>query len=251
MKKWLAMMMAALLALACFGALGEEEASEPIVGSIEEGRYILRIPLLAGDMGVWQTDETIGDGTVVRLASSEAVDGALTLCFEPVGDGTAEVLIRHAEGIACDQMFTFTLLVKDGAICETTGGSYAASLPEDELDPFISGEWLEYQTQFTALTITKNKGRGWSAVFASPMTHGAYVFRADLFYDCAAEAFVYDDGTLYDLPTNGEIGEPQAAGISGQLIYVSAENDALALSWDAETNPEGREIVFVRAETAP
>lgn len=250
MKKCLAILLAMLLAAGCFGALGEGADQEPIEGKIEDGCYILRIPLQEGDPGAWQTDETAGDGPAVRLASLETADGALTLRFEPVNDGTATVLIRHAEGLACDQMFTFDLLVEDGAIRETTGGSYSASLPEEELDPYISGEWVEDQTQFTALTVTKNEGRGWSAVFASPMTHGAYVFRANLFYDCVSEAFIYEDGTLYDLPTDGEIGEPQVSGISGRLVYVSAESGALALSWAAENNPEEREIVFVRVEAA-
>ena len=96
MKKMMSMFL--ILAMICFGAALAEgteapagtvlpEDTEapadteraPITGAFEDGNYIIRIPVPAGEAGEWKADEADPEGAVVRLASSELKDGVSVL----------------------------------------------------------------------------------------------------------------------------------------------------------------------------
>ena len=116
---------------------------------------------------------------------------------------------------------------------------------------FGTGEWREQETQFTQMTISTNDEGLLTAEIISPMSHGAYLFRMTLHYDCELNAFVYDDGAVYELPiTDGEetaLSEPTHQNLGGRLLLLTAENDQLLLSWYSQLTPDEPEIVFCQA----
>jgi hypothetical protein len=169
-----------------------------------------------------------------------------------VGDGDVTVGVRHFSGIACDEVHTFDLHVKNGAVTESTGGSFTASPDPTEQDPLIVGKWLEKDTQFTQMTIEKNPdGKGWDVEIASPMTHGAYIFKATIYYDCELDSFVYDNGKIWDVPIteeeNPELGEARITGATGSLSFGGAEKNP-TLVWYSDMTPD-QNIVFEKDNT--
>ena len=247
-KKIILPLLAAALALVC--VLASAEAADALRGALEDGAYVVRIPVGPDEPGEWRAESPEGDAAV-RLAASGTEDGVFTARYEPATDGDAAVEIRHYDGAACDRVHGFNLRVEDGRMTEPVGGSYTESPAEDELDPSLSGEWLERDTQYTSLFIEKNPDRGWDAEVISPVSHGAYVLAMTLFYDCAENALVYEDGRLFSAPITdseeADLGEPLAAGLAGALT-LSADGDRLALTWSASSNSEERDIVFVPAD---
>ena len=222
--------------------------TDTIVGRIEDGSYILRIPVQENETGEWVADDMSQDDSIVKLAYARLENGAYEVRYDPVGDGEMAVAIRHFNGIACDQAHTFDLLVKDGKIQEVTGGSYTASPTDEELAVYCVGEWREQETQFTQMTIGTNDEGLLTAEIISPMSHGAYLFRMTLHYDCELNAFMYDDGAVYELPiTDGEetaLGEPTQQNLGGRLLLLTDENDQFLLSWYNQLTPDEPEIVF-------
>lgn len=231
-----------MMALCGFAALSE---GEEIVCAIEDGSYVIRIPDENGDLG-WLADDMAQDDSVVRLASAELEDGAFVVRYDPVNDGEVTVNVRHYIGVACDRMFSWDLLVKDGAVQESTGGAYTAAPDEAEQDAYISGEWLEDETQFTQMTIEKNEARGWDVEVAAPLTHGAYIFKTTVCYDCELDGFVYDKGKYWEVPIteeeNPELGEAAVYGTTGIFIFAGDEEN-LRLIWIDDQNPD-RRITF-------
>ncbi len=224
---------------------------DTIMGRIEDGSYILRIPVQENEAGEWVADDMSQDDSIVKLAYARMENGAFEVRYDPVGDGEMAVAIRHFNGIACDLAHTFDLLVKDGKIQEVTGGSYTASPTDAEMAAFCTGEWREQETQFTQMTISTNDEGLLTAEIISPMSHGAYLFRMTLHYDCELNAFVYDDGAVYELPiTDGEetaLSEPTHQNLGGRLLLLTDENDQLLLSWYSQLTPDEPEIVFCQA----
>ena len=249
MKKILAMIMAAVLTFAACPAMAGETSK--ITGNIEDGCYILTVNLDPDDAGEWRADEMAQDDSVVRLAASGTENGVFTARYEPTGDGEVCVNLRHFNGHACDELHSFNLLVKDGRVEEATGGSYTASPDEWELDSFFSGEWLEKGTQFTVLDVTKRIENGWDVEITSPVSHGAWVIRATVYYDCDYDAFVYADGVKYDLIPGDETMEREtAAGLWGTLRPGGTE-DSLQIVWSGMEDAENREVIFERAPALP
>ena len=89
MKKTIAIVMAALLALCCIAAYAE---STDIQTSYEDGAFTVRIPVEGEDQG-WLAEAE--DDAVVTLAAYEVADGAFTARFEAVADGEVTVSVRH------------------------------------------------------------------------------------------------------------------------------------------------------------
>ena len=249
MKKWIATLLTLALLLCGMATLAEADAAAR--GEIEDGSYVIRIPDPSEDLG-WIADDMAQDDSVVKLAGEEHVDGEYVVRYEPVGDGDVSVYVRHYTGIACDEMYGWDLRVKDGAVQESFGGSYAAAPDPAEMDPYLIGEWLEAETQFTQMSIAKNEGgRGWDVEIASPMTHGAYIFKTTIYYDCDLDAFVYDKGKYWEVPITDsdeevELGEAAVAGTTGTFTFAGDEQD-LWLIWYDDQDPE-REISFQRAD---
>ena len=78
----------------------------------------------------------------------------------------------------------------------------------------------------------------------SPLTHGAYIFKTTVYYDCEALGFVYDKGKFWDAPTDGdaELGEARTAGTVGSFA-IGFEGDtpeSATLTWHDDELGEDR-----------
>lgn len=239
----------ALSLLACGVSALTEESSVNCL--IEEGSFIIQIDDPEGDLG-WVADDMAQDDSVVKLYDADLIEDTFVVRYDPVGDGDVTVGVRHFTGIACDEAHTFDLHVENGAVTESTGGSYTASPDEAEQDPFLSGEWLERETQFTQMTVEKNQARGWDVEVVSPMTHGAYIFKATVYYDCELDTFVYDKGKFWDVPITDseeapELGEAKLAGCTGSFTLGGDSVEGATLTWYSDVAPE-ESVVFERAD---
>ena len=215
---------------------------------IEEGSYYIRIDDPEGDLGwVFETDNQD-----VAMLYDASLDGdAFVARFDPSQDGEATVTARHYTGIACDELHTWDLRVEDHRVTECTGGSATMSPAEEENDPWICGEWAERDTQFTTLKVVKNPERGWDVEIAAPLTHGAYVFKTTIQYDCELDSFVYDKGKFWEAPITEsdeevELGEASVAGTAGSFI-ASDKDGKLTILWYDDNNPD-KTVKFERAE---
>ena len=222
------------------------EENNDVLCEIDNGAYVIRIPTAEGE-NAWHADAVHPDGAIKEITTAEMKDGCYEVRFVPEQDGESTVNVYHFNGYSCDQMFSFVLKAQDGAVLESTGGSYTASPAEEDQDPFISGEWLEKDTQFTNMTIAKNPEKGWDVEIVSPMTHEAYVFRATIYFDCADDAFIYDGGALYSLTADGEAAaEPDRDDLHGEIKPQGENEENLLLVWINEGSVE-KNVVFERA----
>ena len=248
MKRIGLLLLALLLAVSCCAAAEENV----ITGAVEDGCYVLRLPMNGTDGETWQA-EAPADGAV-RVGSAEEENGVFTVRFEPASDGTVTVTLRHCAGDMCDALHTFDLVVREGKVQEVTGGSYTAAPDEDELEPVLSGEWLEKDTQFTSMFIRRSLEGGWDLEIVSPVSHEAWALRARMFYDCGAEGLIYRDGCLYALPTEDAGAyterEPAETGLTGRLTFAGSE-EAPELVWTPERGLEGRTVTFGKAPALP
>ncbi len=252
MNKKVSLLLALTLALTalCGLSLAQDAGQADIVGneftgSLEDGGYVLRIPL-TGKADEWQPEAP--ETGAVRLTSVREEDGALVVRYDAFEDGTKTVSLAHFAGIACDRLHLLDLKVEDGKITEITGGSFTAAPSDEELAPELSGDWLEAKTQFSVLTLTQNEQGGFDAVVVSPLTHGAFVLKATVYYDCLTDSLIYDNGSLYEVPItaeeNPDLGEPEATGLSGSFTLIPANENEFGLKWVSEI-PE-QEVLFVR-----
>ena len=239
---------AACLCLAVFPSEGFAEA-EAINGSLEDGSYIVRIP--EGDLG-WFADDMVEDDAVVRLAEAELVDGEFILRYDPVGDGESVVGARHYyNAFACDEVHTWTLQVKDGAIQEVTGGSFISSPDDDFLEPYLTGEWTGEEDPSLQMSVSRGELHSWDVEAVSAAEEDSYVFRASICFDCYQDALVYDKGKFFDVPESegAEPGEAVLYGTTGSFRFEGEDESSLKLVW-SDDEKAGREIVFVKAESA-
>ena len=244
MKKVYALMLALCLAVCGFSALAEgADAQDLSVNTlIEDGSFIIQLDVDENDDG-WRASDMAQDESVVKLYDADILENTFVARYDPVGDGDVTVGIYHyINDFACDQAMTWDLHVEGGAVREVLGGSHTASPDEAEQSPVLVGEWQEKDTQFTSMTITKNPELGWDVEIAAPLTHGAYLFRATVYYDCELDQFVYADGCYWDVPiTDGEaeveLGEPKVQGTNGCLTLAGSEA-APELTWYDDQTPE-------------
>ena len=254
-KRFVSLMLALLLALALLPAALNEEVGElhgAIAGSLEDGSYVIRIPVEQDDLG-WFAQEPAQD-EAVKLAETKTEDGCFVVKYDPVHDGDATVIVRHFYcAAACDQCHGWYLAVRDGKIQEVTGGSYTAIPRAEEVDPCFSGAWLEKDTQFTHLTVKKNEALGWDVEIVSPLTHGAYKFVATVYQDAYQDGFVYDKGKIFDLPADYEegmdLGQPAQSGLSGILEFEGSSEGVFLVWQDGRKNAES--VRFEKAQSDP
>ena len=249
MKKLIALVLS--LALLCgFVALAEADVGTKMDCRIEEGSYYIRIDDPEGDLGwVFETDNQD-----VAMLYDAGLDGdAFVARFDPSQDGEATVTARHYTGIACDELHTWDLRVEGNMVTECTGGSATMSPAEEENDPWVCGEWAERDTQFTTLKVEKNPERGWDVEAVSPLTHGAYIFKTTVYYDCEVMGFVYDKDKFWDAPTDGdaELGEARTAGTVGSFAmgFGGDTPGTATLTWHDDAL--GEDVVFERIEAVP
>ena len=250
LKKTLAILLAAMLC-ACGVALAE--AADSRVGMkvdtlIEDGEFIIQVDVSGSDLH-WDAYDMAQDASVVRLAYADTLEDTFVARYSPVGDGDVTVGVRHFSGIACDQAMTWDLHVENGAVQDVTGGSHTASPDDSFYDPFLNGEWLEKESQFTSMVLAKDPARGWDVEIVSPVSHGAWRFRAHILFDCELDSFVYDDGQYWDIDgdagANADPGEARIAGTCGSFRFEGDEESPMLSWYDAERPDET--LLFERA----
>ena len=245
MKKVIAILLTLALLPACSGLA---EAAPELTGSYEDGKYVVRIPVEAGDEG-WVADDMSQDDSVVALERAEIVDGVFTAVYAPVADGVISTVVKHMDGIACDQAHFFDLKVENGAI-EAIGGGYTASPDEAELDAAIGGEWQVNDEIMAGLTLEKNPDKGWELQIAMAYP-GVCVLQANAYYDCELDQLVYADGTLYasEITNSPEVvlGDVIATDCVGALGLFTDENGRLLLDWHTDLVGDAASV-FYRSE---
>ena len=232
-------------------------SDQDAIGKIVDGSYLFSVKVREGDTGKWEAEDLSQDDTVVKLGEIKNENGLYEVRYDPVADGEINVGVRHFTDGVCDEVHEFVLKVKDGKITEVPSGSYTASPDDSDLDAFLSGEWAEVETQFTVMTVKKNEGRGWNVEIISPVSHGAYVFKANIGYDCDLDGFVYSDGSFYEVPITAEetseLGDPVAENISGILRFEKADGNSstdVHLSWYNSSQPD-ETVIFERMPDVP
>ena len=243
--KLFAVLLAVMLCAGCALAENDEAVDNKFNSFIEDGEFIIQVDS-QGDLA-WIADDMAQDPSVVELAFTDTVEDTFVARYAPVGDGDVTVGVRHYMGVACDEMMTWDLHVADGAVREVTGGSYTASVYDEMMDAALVGEWLEQDTQFTSLSIEKNPALGWDVTIVSPVSHGAYIFKTSVLYDCELNSLVYGKGKFWDIDgeyqEGMELGEAREAGTTGAFSFAGDE-EASALEWHDDTMQE--DIVFER-----
>ncbi len=237
-------LLGSLVFAASFVQASETEEPEGLVinNQIEDGNYIIRIPAEEGDEG-WTINGDNFDESILKIESALYDDDGFTAVIAPAADGTATVEIDHYDDFVCDQRFTWDLLVEDGKITESTGGSHEAAPDEESLDPYLSGEWTEEETQLSVMTISKNPEQGWDIKVVSAADHDAYVFTATARYDCVTEGLAYQDGAIYqtsitDSEEEEELGEPYMENIIGSFTFEGETEKDLQLIWKKDVLDE-------------
>ena len=239
-KTFAFLLLIALLAL-MLCAVSAADGSPDIVGRIEDGRYVLVVSLHEGQD--WRADEAPEKGTAVRLVSSEIADGKMTVCYEPVEDGSAVMTLSRYEGVALKERHGFELVVRDGRIVENVSGYHTAAPEADDLAPHIVGKWQEKVTQFVTMTVTEAPEGGFDAVIESPVSHGAYLVRAQLC--CSLDDLVYENARVYDLDGTGVVPEaPSRVDPRGSVRLITEDGKFTGLVW---TNGSGDTVEFERA----
>ena len=76
----------------------------------------------------------------------------------------------------------------------------------------------------------------------SPLTHGAYIFKATIRYDDAQYCFSYNEGNFWDVPITDsdvepELGEAKVAGTNGTFTFTGDPGN-LILSWEDDSHPD-------------
>ena len=235
------------------GQAGSSETSS-LAASAEDGTYAIEAAIPAGQAGEWRTDDPATlENNVVKLVSSAVEGDAFVAQYEPVNDGTTSVNLKHYNGPACDMFYTYTLTVENGQISQKGEAVLTQAPAADALNPFLAGNWAEDETQFTVLDLENNDEGGWSAQAVSPVSHGAYVYKMTLYYDCELQKLVYDDGAVYDAPITDsadetDLGDPNATGKQGTMEITSTDDGNVALFWNAEANGGDHDITFVRTD---
>ena len=239
MKKLFVVILAVALLL-CAAALAEETKAE-VKGEIVDGSYVIRIPDENGDLG-WLADDMAQDDSVVKLAKAGLEGNEFVIQYDPTGDGEVSVGARHYIGIACNEYYTWDLSVKDGKVTEVTGGSYTASPDPETFDPFLVGEY-QSADGMAGMTVTKNEGgRAWDVDMSGALTHGGYVFKTTIYYDCELDRFVYDKGKTWnvEITESGEepeLGEADLAGQTGAFYFTGDPADMI-LTWLRDEDSE-------------
>ena len=234
MKKFLALVLiVGILSLLCAAS---SEVAGMIGAELHDGSYSFNIPVSEGDGNGWKVAIIDGEN-VVKLSNETIQDGWFQARFDPIADGDTTVAAQHFAGIVCDRAITWKLTVTEGAVKDIR---FISDIEAPSMD--VAGEWREAETQFTAMTIAPNPEKGWDVEIVSPLTHGAFIFKATAYYDCMLNAFVYDDGAFYDIPISEEVnpnpGTPTNVGTAGNIAF----DNAARLIWQDSARGNDRTI---------
>lgn len=229
----------------CGVSLAETAEPKPIVGNVQENIYTLQIPMAEGDQGTWAVEEN----EYVSIKSTEMSRELLTYNFVSLKDGETTIAIRHLTDNVCDQLHTFDFRIQNG-VFESIGGSYTESPRPEDLEKALAGEWLEKDTQFTQMTITRGEDSAFAFEIASPVTHGAFIYKGTMRYDCQQNAFVCEDGAAYNVPIteeeNPDLSEPVRTDCTSKLTIAGEDEEHIELVWENQDGTEPQRIVFAR-----
>ena len=120
-----------------------------------------------------------------------------------------------------------------------------------ETDAALIGDW-ETEDQFSRMTIGKNPGgEDWDVEIASPLTHGAYVFKTTIRYDDDLHCFTYNKGKFWDVPITDSdqvpaLVEAKVAGTIGTFTFTGDPENPV-LTWEDDSRPD-EAMVFYRAQ---
>ncbi|MBR0367930.1 MAG: hypothetical protein IJH86_05995 [Clostridia bacterium] len=120
-----------------------------------------------------------------------------------------------------------------------------------DADAALIGDW-QTEDQFSQMTIEKNPaGEDWDVEIASPLTHGAYIFKTTIRYDEDRHCFTYNKGKFWDVPITdseevAELGEAKVAGTIGTFTFTGDPEDPV-LTWEDDSRP-GEAVVFYKAQ---
>ena len=112
----------------------------------------------------------------------------------------------------------------------------------ESTDAALIGDW-ETKDGMAVMTIEKNPGgEDWDVEIASPLTHGAYIFKTTIRYDDAQYCFSYNEGNFWDVPITDsdvepELGEAKVAGTNGTFTFTGDPGN-LILSWEDDSHPD-------------
>lgn len=249
MKKWIAMLLIAALALmgCAFAEPTEEDSAINVM--IAEGSFIVQIDVEDGDEG-WVADDMSQDDTVLKLYDADVIENTFVARYDPVGDGEICITVRHMDGDVCDRAYSWDVRVVDGAARDIVAHPEIVAPDEATLTPMIAGEWQINDNIMAGMTITKNEGKGWALQIATAYP-GVYVFQADLFYDCELDTFVYTGGKVYKSEiTNSPkvvLGDLINEDAGGSLRVVKSDDGEVRLEWHNELSPE-EDALFHRIE---
>lgn len=249
MKKVIAMLMVAALALmgCAFAETAQDENA--INALIDEGSFVVQIPVAENDEG-WVADDMAQDDTILKLYDADVIEDTFVARYDPAGDGEMGVTVRHMDGDVCDRFVYWVVTVKDGAVQSFVEEARGEAPDEKALDAIVSGEWQINDNIMAGMTIAKNEGKGWSMQIATAYPN-VYVFQADLFYDCELDQLVYTSGRVYqsEITNSPEVvlGELLNEDAGGSLRIVKTDDGETRLVWHNELSPE-EDAMFYRPE---
>ena len=207
---------------------------------IEEGSFIIQVDVEPDDEG-WQAFDMEQDDSVIRLYDADILEDTFVARYDPVGDGDVTVGIRHMNGIACDKLLTWDLRVRDGAVQEVLGGSHTESPSDEEMNPYIAGEWQVNDEIMAGMTIDQNPEGGWALEIAMAYPN-VVVMRANMRYDCELDRLVYADGTFYESEITNTpdvvIGDVIVTDATGSLEMVQGADNEITLKWYNDLSPD-------------
>ena len=251
------LLLAAALCAGITAAIAEAlPQGNALLGGLEDGNYVVRIPCTQEEASFWAAEDDPNEEKIVSLVFAGWEDGAFTARYAPGADDGEITLdvTRFDDRGAAREIYSFDLRVRDGAMLEPAGGAYEAAPSDEELDPYIAGEWRQEETQWESLFAERNPEGGWDIEIISPLTHGAAVFLGNFRFSCGENALVCTDGALYEAPiTDGETEAGYGALISDGLyarIFLLPDSEAGDnLKLDAYTDMhEDGPVTFVRVE---
>ena len=251
MKKLIAMLLVAALALmgCAFAETANEGEESAINVTIAEGSFIVQIDVEDGDEG-WVASDMSQDDSVLKLYDADVIENTFVARYDPVGDGTICVTVKHMDGNVCDRAYRWDVTVVDGATKDIVALPELVAPDEATLTPLIAGEWQVNDNIMAGMTITKNDGKGWALQIGTAYP-GVYVFQADLFYDCELDTFVYTGGKVYRSEITNTpkvvLGELLNEDAGGSLRIVKTDDGETRLVWHNELSPE-EDAQFYRPE---
>lgn len=218
--------------------------------SIEDGRFVVRIPV-AGEDDAWIASDLTEGEALVHLDSEEILDGIFTARYDAALDGDATVCVKHMKFGVCNELYTWVIRVTNGMVSEIVDEVHMQSPDAYWLDTQVSGEWQINDDIMAGMTIVRRDDDVWSLQIATAYPQ-VYVLRANLYYDCALDCFVYSDGTFYrsEITESPEIviGDVVATDAQGTLTRVTGADGGVELEWYNALSPD-ETVRFSRPES--